>query len=88
MTFLGAILEHFGLHFGTQNDQKRHQNMSMKKVQKKKSSKKNFLDMGTGSAICLETLARTRLSMTSLSFRARACVSDKGVIGDSKQGAH
>ena len=47
-----------------------------------------FLDMGTGSAICLETLARTRLSMTSLSFRARACVSDKGVIGDSQQGAH
>ena len=49
---------------------------------------KTLLDMGTGSAICLETLARTRLSMTSLSFRARACVSDKGVIGDSKQGAH
>ena len=35
MMFLGAILEHFGLHFGTQNDQKRHQNMSMKKVKKK-----------------------------------------------------
>jgi len=69
MMLLGAILDHFGLHFGTKNGQ-------------------TFLDMGTGSAICLETLARTRLSMTSLSFRARACVSDKGVIGDSKQGAH
>ena len=32
MIFLGAILEHFGLHFGTKNEQKRHQNMSMKKV--------------------------------------------------------
>ncbi len=35
MVFMGAILEHFGLHFGTTNDQKRHQNMSMKKVKEK-----------------------------------------------------
>ena len=34
MMRLGAILEHFGLNFGTKNDQKRHQNMSMKKVKK------------------------------------------------------
>ena len=66
MTFLGAILEHFGLHFGTKNGQKHHQNMSMKKVKKKELKKKTFLDMGTGSAICLETLARTRLSMTDV----------------------
>jgi len=31
MMLLGAILEHFGLHFGAKNGQKRHQNMSMKK---------------------------------------------------------
>ena len=35
MMFLGAILEHFGLHFGTKNDQKLNQNMSIKKVKKK-----------------------------------------------------
>ncbi len=45
-----------------------------------------LLDKGTGSTFFLETLARTRRSMPSLSFRARACVSDKGVIGVSKQG--
>ena len=34
MMFLDAILEHFGLHFGTKNGQKRNQNTSMKKVKK------------------------------------------------------
>ncbi len=51
MKFLGAILEHFGLHVGTKNGQKRYRHMSMKKVKKKDLKQKTFLDMGTGSAI-------------------------------------
>ena len=34
MKFWGAILEHFGLLFGTKNGQKRHQNMIGKMIQK------------------------------------------------------
>ena len=34
MKFWGAILEHFGLLFGTKNGQKRHQNMIGKTIQK------------------------------------------------------
>ena len=35
MKFWGAFLEHFGILFGTKNGQKRHQNMTMKKVKEK-----------------------------------------------------